>query len=162
MKKNVKLLIIVCISLLAIGCGKKEPSQVSCVYKQGEDNMAVEVEMLFKRDNNKKLVTSGKLIMTYDLSGITFGEESGENIGKDDIEGVFETMFSNVCTDIGDNYSDCEVVETKNGANIIMTFNLDNLAKTSAGEFHKNMTIPQIKEFITGKNKDIQMNCTTS
>lgn len=162
MKKRLMILTIICFGLLLVGCGnKKEASEISCKYGQVEEGVSVVVEMIFKRDNKKKLVTSGQLIMSYNLSDLTFEEENGEELGKDDIEGLIETMFSGVCNNIGDNYSDCNVVETEKGADIVMDFNLTNLAQTSGGEFHKNMTIEQIKQYIIGRNEETDMMCTT-
>ena len=161
MKRTFLSIVVFCFSLLIVGCGK-EPSQISCKSEQKEDDVSVVVEMLFKRNNKKNLVTSGQLIMSYDLSGITFGEASGEKLNHDDIGGVIDTMFSNVCLDVGDNYENCEVIETKNGADVVMTFDLTNLARTSAGKFHKNMSIEQIKSFIIGRNEELEMTCTTS
>lgn len=162
MKKRLMILTIICFGLLLVGCGnKKEASEISCKYGQTEDGLSVVVKMVFKRDNKKKLVTSGQLIMSYNLSDLTFGEVDGEELGKDDIGGLIETMFSSVCNNIGENYSDCNVVETENGADIIMDFDLNNLSQTSGGEFHKNMTIEQIRQYIIGRNEETDMICTT-
>lgn len=161
MKKRFMILIVVCFGLLLVGCGNKEASEISCKYGQTEDDLSVVVEMVFKRDNKKKLVTSGQLIMSYNLGNLTFEDEDGDELGKDDIDGFVETMFASVCDNIGDNYSDCKVVETESGADIVMDFNLTSLAQTSGGEFHKNMTIEQIKKYIMGRNEDTDMICTT-
>lgn len=158
MKKKIMYLTMICVTLLMAGCGNKtEPSEISCKFSQKENDLSVIVKMEFKRDNEKKIVTSGQLVMSYDLRNLSLGNEEDKN-GVDSFE---EIMFSSVCDNIGDNYTDCNVVETESGVDIIMAFNLDNLAKTSAGQFHKNMTIAQIKSYIMGRNENTDMICTT-
>ncbi len=162
MKKIMMLLILLFIVITLAGCGNKnQASEISCKYNQSEDDMGVIVEMKFKRDNKKNLVTSGELIMSYNLAGIDLGSIEGEELNKDNVDGLIEGLFSSVCDNIGDNYTNCEVVETENGADIVMVFNLDNLAKTSEGQFHKNMNIQQIKSYILKRSSDSNMVCTT-
>ncbi len=158
-----KIIIIILLALLTLtGCGnKKDLSEISCKYSQSEDDMGVVVEMRFKRDNKKNLVTSGELIMSYNLAGIDLGSYEGEELTKDNVDGLITGLFSSVCDNTGDNYTDCKVVETEKGADIVMSFNLDNLAKTSEGQFHKNMNIQQIKSYILKRSTDSNMVCTT-
>lgn len=162
MKKKIMILLLVLLCGLLVGCGnKKEPTEISCKYVEGEDELSVSVEMVFKRDNKKKLITDGKLIMSYNLSDLAFGEVDEDQIGEDSLSAFMDTMFAGVCDNIGTNYKDCEIKETKKGADVIMTFNLTNLAQTSAGEFHRNMTIEQLKNFISKKENETDMICTT-
>lgn len=160
MKKKVMILTILCLTLLLVGCGKTEPSEISCEFSQKENNMSVIVKMEFTRDNEKKLVTSGQLVMSYNFKDLYLGND-GEEESKDDASGFIDIIFSSVCDNPGENYTDCKVIETDNGADIVMPFNLDNLVKTSAGQFHKNMTIEQIKNYIMSRNENSDMVCTT-
>lgn len=162
MKKTFMFIFILCSVFLICGCGnKKEPSQISCKYTEGAGDFGVAVEMLFKRDNKKELVTLGQLIMSYDLGGTKLSELQTGEYDENSVEGIMGNLFDSVCDNLGTNYEDCEIVETDTGVDVVMTFNLTGLAQTSAGEFHRNMTINQIKQYIQGKNEDVQMVCTT-
>ena len=161
MKKCICTILLIFFICLLAGCKNDEPSQISCKYSEGSGDFSVVVEMLFKRDNKREKVTFGHLKMSYDLGDIKLDDIKNGNIEDEEVANLLSTLFDTVCQNVGSNYSDCDVVETDIGADVIMTFDLTNLAQTSSGSFHRNMSIEQIKEYIQSRSEDMQMVCTT-
>lgn len=161
MKKMIMLSIAIILAFLSIGCSNKDDlTEISCKYVEKEDDMSVEVEMYFKRDNKENIVTLGQLKMFYDFSSISFSDEK-EEVSISEIENIVDLLFSGVCDNLGDNYSDCIVNKNEKSAEVVMTFNLSNLAQTSSGKFNKNMSIEQIRQFIINNDQDTDMICIT-
>ena len=123
MKKTFMFILIFLLMISISGCGnKKEPSQISCKYKEVTGDFAVNVEMLFKRDNKKKLVTSGQLIMSYDLGESNLSDIQSQESDENSVDGILGGFFDTVCDNIGANYTNCEIVETEKEISYLSSF----------------------------------------
>lgn len=152
MKRFVLLFILI---FILCGCGKnEEPSVVSCKYSQSDSSVSVAVEMRFERDLEKKLITNGSLIMTYDFESVEVDKENNTSA-------FIASMFEGACDNLDSTYKDCSLNINDNSVDVIMDFDLDVLEKSSGGRFKKSMTVNQVKSFILSDNKINGLVCTT-
>lgn len=149
MKKYIFMMVI--ILLCCVGCGEKKSSTINCTYTTTEEDINLIVDMIFVRDNEKNIITDGKFIMSYTISGLELLDEEDRN-----------NMFSNMCDDLSYLYSNCEIKMLDNGAEIINTFNLDELESSSNGNFKKTHTIKELETYILEQNNFEGMTCETS
>lgn len=155
MKKYLFLFLICSVVLLCVGCGNEEKtSTINCTYTTTEEDINLIVDMIFVRDNKKKIITDGKVIMTYSIAGLELLEEEQRNT-------YFDDMFSNMCDDLSYLYSDCNIKLLSNGAEIMNTFDLEQLESSSNGNFKRSHTIEEIKEYILEQNSFEGMTCET-
>ena len=72
-----KIILLVVLVIMLSGCGKNtEHSIVSCKYSQSDDSVSVAVEMRFERDLEKKLITKGSLVMSYDFESVEIDKQA--------------------------------------------------------------------------------------
>ena len=152
MKKVIFMLFIV---LILSGCGsKEEASVVSCKYSQSDGSVDVSVEMKFERDLEKKLISNGVLIMSYDFENIEIDKENNTSA-------FISSMFEGACDNLESTYKDCKLNIDDNKVEVIMDFDLDVLESSSGGRFKQTMTVNQVKSFILADNNINGLVCTT-
>lgn len=153
MKKYILLLVMCIFTMFLVGCGKEEKtSTINCTYTTTENDINLIVDMIFVRDNEKEVISDGKFIMTYMISGLEILEESERNTYLND-------MFDGVCDDLSYLYSGCDVKLLDNGAEIINTFDLDELESSSSGKFKRSHTLKELEDYILKQNDFEGMTC---
>lgn len=150
-----KIILLVVLVIMLSGCGKNtEHSIVSCKYSQSDDSVSVAVEMRFERDLEKKLITKGSLVMSYDFESVEIDKENNTSA-------FIASMFDGACDNLETTYKDCHLNIDKNKVDVIMDFDLDVLESSSGGRFKKTMTVNQVKSFIISDNNINGLVCTT-